>query len=204
MITAAAPLTTMDDIAGAARLQLCRLDESPTIRIPHVAALLACAAGEQQQYSDAVLRLRVEHRPTAQWVLDALNASDTEVFNDPTGVTIAIGDPRTALRNYGFRGEQRWSFGHTAEAALGTVRGAVHAGARLTLHGLKISCPTPAMMLTLTAMMARLGINATPNPAPATGMPRVAVSPTETADALRRLGLSIAGGQYGLVQGART
>lgn len=202
MITTAS-LATMGEIAAAAQLQLCELDEPASVRIPHVAALLACAAAEQQQYSDAVLRLRVEHRPTALWVLETLKNLDTEVLSDRTGVTIGIVDPCAALRSYGFRGQQCWSFGKTADAALGAARGAVHAGARLTLHGLKLSCPTPAMMLTLTVMMERLGIDAAPSPAPVTGMPRLAVSPTATADALRRLGLSVAGNQFSLLRAAR-
>lgn len=200
MITASRP--AMDGIAVAAQLQLCRLDESSAVRVPHVAALLACAAATQQ-FSTAVLRVRFEHRPTARWALGALNTSGTKVFSNAEGVTIAISDPRTALRNYGFRGEQCWSFGHTPEAALGAARGAVHAGARFTLHGLKLPCPTPPLMLTMATLMQRLGINAAPSSDPVTGMPRVSVGPNDTADALHRLGLSVAGEQYGLIQAAR-
>lgn len=57
---------------------------------------------------------------------------------------------------------------------------------------MKVACPSASMMLTLTAVMSRLGIHAKPTD----GHPRAAVGPGRVEEALTRLGIAEVGAQY--------
>ena len=95
------------------------------------------------------------------------------------------------LGRYGFR-DGRWVFGQGVNAALGISRGAVHAAGTFNGHGLKVACPSAPMMLTLTAVMSRLGITAKPTE----GDPRAAIAPADVPAALDRLGIADVAAQY--------
>ena len=57
---------------------------------------------------------------------------------------------------------------------------------------MKVACPSAPMMLTLTAVMSRLGIRAKPTD----GEPRAAIGPARVPEALERLGIGEVGAQY--------
>ncbi|MBS4730552.1 hypothetical protein MSM1_20255 [Mycobacterium sp. SM1] len=176
-------------VLSDARLQLCVVRERPEVRVRHVAALLAFTPTERSGHR---MRIRFEHAPTALWLTQAISHSDVKLLDvDGDGATVEVSNPQIVLGRYGFR-DGRWVFGPGIPAALGISRGAVHAAATFSRHGMKVACPSPPMMLTLTAVMARIGINAKPTD----GEPRAAISAGDVAAALQRLGIAEVGAQY--------
>jgi hypothetical protein len=178
-----------DAVDAAARLQLCTVVESPPVRARHVAALLAFTPTVTRTRA---LRIRLEHGPTAYWLAQALAHPDVEMVDvGGNGGTVEVRNPQMVLGRYGFR-EGRWVFGQGAEATLGICRGAVHAAAHFNGHGMKVVCPDAAKMLTLTAVMSRLGIKARPTE----GKPCTAIGPTDVFHVFDRLGIAQVSAQY--------
>lgn len=182
--------TGFTSLTASARLHLCAVAEDPDVRARHVAALLAFTPSARKV--GARLRIRFEHGPTAMWVSEAIAHKDVELVDvGGDGGTVEVSNPQIVLGRYGFRGD-RWVFGQGAAAALGISRGAVHAAGSFNGHGLKVACPSAPMMLTLTAVLSRLGINAKPTE----GDPRAAIAPAEVPAALERLGIAEVAAQY--------
>lgn len=176
-------------IVSAARLHLCAVREDPETRTRHVAAVLAFTPTERVGQR---MRIHFDDGPTALWMAQALAHKDVELVDiGADGGTIIVANPQTVLGRYGFR-DGRWLFGQGMPAAVGVSRGAVHAAAHFNRQGMKVACPSASMMLTLTAVMSRLGIHAKPTD----GHPRAAVGPGRVADALTRLGIAEVGAQY--------
>ena len=168
------------------RLELCSVHEPAEVRVQHVAALLAWSPHVQRIGTHMVIRF--EHGPTALWLTQVLASEDAElVAVGGDGGTVCVQNPQTVLGRYGYR-DGRWMFGQGFDAALGISRGAVHAAGVFDRRGLRVQCPTAAMMLTLTAVLARLGIKAKPTG----GQPRTTVTASDIPDTLARLG---AGGE---------
>ena len=178
-------------VAARTRLELCSVDEPCEVRSQHVGALLAWSPHVQRIGTYMVLRF--EHGPTALWLTQVLGSPDAElVAVGGDGGTVCVQNPQTVLGRYGYR-DGRWMFGRGCDAALGIGRGAVHAAGVFDRRGLRVPCPTAAMMLTLTAVLARLGIKAKPTG----GQPRAMVTAADIPDTLARLGVSAeAAGQY--------
>ena len=160
------------------RLHLCSLDEPEEVREQHVAALAGWTTSTVVD-SSGRLRIEFDYPASAQWFVEALDTLDAQVveLNGDRGV-VAVRNPRTVLGRYGLR-HGRWMFKPGPAAALGIARGAIHAA------GLRIECPTPAMMLTLVAVLTRLDIKSRLYD----GIPRVMIGGPDVAGALVRLGL---------------
>lgn len=178
-------------VVDAVRLRLCLPAEAPEVRARHVAALLAFTPAAEQVGGG--LRIRFGDASTALWLTRAIGHRGVEVVDvDAAGGVVAVSDPQIVLGRYGFR-DGRWVFGQGIDAAVGVGRGAVHAAARFNRQGMKIVCPTAPMMLTLIAVLARLGIEAKPTD----GEPRAAIRPGDVPEVLCRLGIGgAAGGMY--------
>lgn len=170
-------------IAGAARTQLCEVAESAAVRDRHLGALLAFAPGAQ--WTRDALRITFDDKATAAWVSESLVAKDVALLDVPDGALVIVPNAQSALGRYGFRGG-RWEFGQGSKAALGIGRGAIHAASKFGRRGMNVACPSTPLMLTLTAVLWRLGITA----APTGGQPRVTVRPGDLGVALDRLGLA--------------
>jgi hypothetical protein len=184
-------------VLSAARLHLCAMLEEPEVGMRHAAALVAFTPTVWREGN--WMRIRFEHGPTALWLSETLAEKGVELIDvDGDGATVAVPNPRIALRPYGFC-ESRWVFGRGLDAALGISRGAVHAAAAFNRRGMKVACPSGPMMLTLTAAMARLHISAKPTD----GEPRAAVGAHEVAGALARLGIADVGAHYRRAAGAQ-
>jgi hypothetical protein len=177
-------------VLADARLHLCVLAEPPQVRIAHIAALLAWTP-RVQRFGNRML-IRFEHAPTAYWLAEALACRDAELLEvGADGGVVAVDNPQIVLGRYGYRGG-RWMFGPGCNAALGIARGAVQAGGSFGRSGLRIQCPSAAAMLTLTAVLARLGIRAKPTE----GEPRAVIGAGGVPGALVRLGIPDVAGQY--------
>jgi hypothetical protein len=183
--------TNFSAVTSSTRLHLCAVGEEPEVRLRHVAALLAFTPTVRRIGSR--MRIRFEHGPTALWLTEALAHSDVDLIDvGGDGGTVEVTQPQIVLGRYGFR-DGRWVFGQGVNAALGISRGAVHAAGVFNGHGgLKVACPSAPMMLTLTAVMSRLGITAKP----AEGDPRAAIAPADVPAALDRLGIAEVAEQY--------
>lgn len=183
---------------SAIRLQLCTVAETPEVQTRHLAALLAFTPTVVRTSRE--MRVRFEHGPTALWLTQTIARRDVELVDVGwNGGTVVVSNPQIVLGRYGFR-EGRWVFGQGPAAALGISRGAVHAAATFNRHGMKVACPNAPMMLTLTAVMSRSGINARPMD----GEPRAAVSAGDVPGALARLGIPQVAAQYQDAMGVRS
>lgn len=177
-------------VISAARLHLCAVGEDSEVRRRHIAALLGFTSTVQR--SGNRIRFSFEHGPTALWVSEVLGRRDVALVEvGGEGGVVEVFNPQIVLGRYGFR-EGRWVFGQGMSAALGISRGAVHAAGTFNRRGLKVSCPSAPMMLTLTAVMTRLGINATPTE----GEPCAAVSAGDVPTVLDRLGIAGVAEEY--------
>jgi hypothetical protein len=166
------------------------VSEEPDVRVRHVGALLAFTPTVRR--IGTRMRIRFDHGPTALWLTETLANKDVELLDvGRSGGTVAVTNPQIMLGRYGFR-EGRWVFGHGMAAALGISRGAVHAAGVFNGHGLKVACPSAPMMLTLTAVMSRIGIAAKPTE----GDPRTAIAPADVAAALEQLGIADVAAEY--------
>lgn len=182
--------TNFSPVTSAARLHLCAVGEDPEVRLRHVAALLAFTPTVRRIGSR--MRIRFEHGPTALWLTEALANADVDLIDvGGDGGTVEVAQPQIVLGRYGFR-DGRWVFGQGVNAALGISRGAVHAAGVFNGHGLKVACPSAPMMLTLTAVMSRLGITAKPTD----GDPRAAIAPADVPGALEQLGVAEVAAEY--------
>lgn len=183
--------TNFSTVTASTRLHLCAVTESPEVRIRHVAALLAFTPTVQRVGNR--LRIQFEHGPTAMWVSEVLANKDVVQLLDvgANGGTVEIASPQLVLGRLGFR-DGRWVFGQGMAVAEGISRGAVHAAGTFNGHGLKVACPSAPMMLTLTAVMSRLGINARPTE----GDPRAAIAPADVPAALEQLGIAAVAEEY--------
>jgi hypothetical protein len=176
--------TSYAAVTAAVRLHLCAVAEEPDVRARHMGALLAFTPAVRR--IGTRMRVRFEHGPTALWVTEVLAGNEVELLDvGGGGGTVDVINPQIVLGRYGFR-DGRWVFGHGRAAALGIGRGAVHAAGLINGHGLKVACPSAPMMLTLTAVMTRLGIAAKPTG----GTPRTAIAPAQVATALEQLGIA--------------
>lgn len=182
------PVRHLNEIGSVLRRQLCAIPENRAMRVGHVAALVAFTPTVMR--TDTRIRIQLDDWPTASWLTRALAHRDVELLADNGGGCV-VEHPQILLSRYGFR-EGHWRFEQGADAAVGICRGALHAGAIFNRQGMKISCPTTALMLTLIAVMARLGITAKPGERE----PRVAISPGEVPFALQRLGILDTGDLY--------
>lgn len=164
------------------RLELCGVREPSTVRAQHVASLLAWHPDVQRIGTQVVWRFA--HGPTACWLAQALNHRGAELaeIRGPGG-QVCVTNPQTVLGPYGYR-DGRWMFEQGFAAGLGISRGAVHAAGAFGRFGLRVACPNTAMMLTLTAVLARLGVKAVPS----SGEPCAVVAAGDVPDALIRLG----------------
>lgn len=177
-------------VTAAARLHLCAVPENPEVRLRHIAALLAFTP-TIQRFSNR-MRIRFDHGPTALWLSETLSNKDVTLVDvGRDGGAVEVINPQIVLGRYGFR-EGRWVFGQGLTAAEGISRGAVHAAGVFNGHGMKVACPSPAMMLTLAAVMSRLGIKVRPT----IGEPRAAVSAGDVPSALARLGIPDVADEY--------
>ncbi|MEE3755246.1 hypothetical protein [Mycobacterium intracellulare] len=176
-------------VACAARSQLGEVAENPAVRDRHLAALLAFAPAAQ--WSRDALRVTFGDKETAAWVSESLAGKNVALLDVPDGALVVVPSAQSALGQYGFRGD-RWVFGQGADAALGICRGAIHAASKFGRRGMNVECPSTPLMLTLTAVMWRLGISA----APTGGQPRVTIRPGDVGGALDRLGIASAAVQY--------
>ena len=177
-------------MTSSTRLHLCAVGEDPR-----------CGCGTWRPCSAFTptvrrfgnrMRIRFEHGPTALWLTEALANTDVDLIDvGGDGGTVEVTKPQIVLGRYGFR-DGRWVFGQGVSAALGISRGAMHAAGVFNGHGLKVACPSAPMMLTLTAVMARLGITAKPTE----GDPRAAIAPADVPAALDRLGIAEVAEQY--------
>lgn len=185
-------------VEAAARLHLCSVAEAPGVRARHVAALLAFTSSVTRTPSR--MSIHLQHGPSAYWLVQALAHPNVELVDvSGEGGTVTVTNPQMVLGRYGFRDGQ-WVFGHGPEATMGICRGAVHSAVRFNGHGMKVACPSPAKMLTLTAVMSRLGIKAKPTD----GEPRAAVGPADVSHALDRIGIAPVGAQYLAAVGGRS
>lgn len=179
-----------DRVTNVMRRQLASAPERPAVRSRHIGALLAF--GRTQHLGPALMRIAFEHGGTAQWAARVMDDRDVQVSAARAGSgTLLIRRPHRTLGSYGYR-DERWVFGLGLDAALGISRGAVHGAGFFTREGLSITCPSPAMMLTLYAVMGRLGIEAK--------LPRgwrgVIISSGDVPAALDLLGIAGAGDAY--------
>ena len=182
--------TTFASIASSTRLHLCAVAEHPEVRARHVAALLAFTPTASRVGNR--LQIRFTHGPTAMWLTEVLANKDVQLLEvGGDGGTVEIATPQIVLGRYGFR-DGRWVFGQGMAAAEGISRGAVHAAGTFSGHGLKVACPSAPMMLTLTAVMSRLGITAKPTD----GDPRAAIAPADVPGALEQLGVAEVAAEY--------
>ncbi|SIJ20848.1 Uncharacterized protein conserved in bacteria [Mycobacteroides abscessus subsp. abscessus] len=142
------------------RWELCHGEESPAVRVQHLAALLGWHRSPQRH--DMTLVYPFDHWPTAVWAARVLSSPNAmaAVGEEGSGV-LHVRNPQTLLGRYGYR-DRRWVYRHGGAAALGMVRGAVHNAGALTSTGLRVVCPSHQLMLTLVAVMGRLGITARP------------------------------------------
>ena len=176
--------STFASLTSSARLHLCAVAEEPEVRARHAAALLAFTPTVRR--IGTRMRIRFDHGPTALWLTEVLSNKDVNLIDvGGDGGTVEVLNPQIVLGRYGFR-DGRWVFGQGMTAALGISRGAVHAAGVFNGHGLKVACPSAPMMLTLTAVMTRLGITAKPTD----GEPRAAITAGDVPDALDRLGIA--------------
>ncbi|MFL0176464.1 hypothetical protein [Mycobacterium sp. SMC-13] len=177
--------TGFSGVASAARLHLCKASrDDEAVRNRHIAALLAFTPTVERTANQ--MRITFEDGSTAMWAYGVLPKGDVELAEvGKDGGVIVVTNPQMVLGPYGFR-DGRWVFGQGMGAALGISRGAVHAAGTFNKHGLKVACPNTPMMLTLTAVMTRLGITAKPTE----GEPRAAISAGDVPAALDRLGIA--------------
>ncbi|MFN8043336.1 MAG: hypothetical protein U0S13_08310 [Mycobacterium sp.] len=183
------------EVSTATRLGLCAVAEAPEVRQQHVAAVLAWTPGMQHHGDRAVIKF--DYAATAWWICEALDTADAEmVIAAGTCAVLTISHPQIVLGRFGFRAG-RWMFRQSNDAALGIARGAVHAAGEFGRAGLRIECPSPAAMLTLVAVLRRLGVAARP----AEGAPRVMISAPRVPAALEALGVPDAGEQYRRIRG---
>ena len=186
--------TDFSAVTWAARLHLCAVDEEPEVRRRHIAALLAFTPTVVRV--DTRMRIRFEHGATALWLSQVLAHKDVALADVSTyGGAVTISNPQIVLGRYGFR-DGRWVFGRDPAAVVGVSRGAVHAAATFSRRGMQVLCPSAPMMLTVAALLARLGIKAQPS----AGEPRAVVGPGRVVDALDRLGIANVGAQYHLMR----
>lgn len=177
-------------VVASARLHLCAVPEDFEVRARHVAALLAFTPNVRRDGNRMLIRF--DHGPTALWLTQVLASRDVQLLDaGRDGGVVEVCNPQIVLGRFGFR-EGRWIFGHGVPAAVGISRGAVHAAATFTGRGVKVACPSAAIMLTLTAVMARLGINAKPTE----GAPHAAIRGGDVPAALDRLGIAAVAAQY--------
>lgn len=182
--------STFASLTSSARLHLCAVAAEPEVRARHAAALLAFTPTVRR--IGTRMRIRFDHGPTALWLTEVLANKDVNLIDvGGDGGTVEVLNPQIVLGRYGFR-DGRWVFGQGMTAALGISRGAVHAAGVFNGHGLKVACPSAPMMLTLTAVMSRLGINAKPTE----GDPRAAIAPADVPGALEQLGVAEVAAEY--------
>lgn len=194
----APPAQRFAQVVSSARLHLCAVSrDNAEVRVQHVAAVLAWNT-DVRRVGDRLL-YRFEHGPTAMWVSELLPASDVELIDvGGDGGTVAIGNPQRVLAPYGYR-QGSWIFRQGMVAALGISRGAVHAAGVFNGQGMKVVCPSPPMMLMLTAVLQRLGVEARPMGG---GVPRVLISGAAVSDALDKLGIAAVAGDYRRIRGS--
>lgn len=147
-----------DRLTTRVRIQLGSVPERPAVHVRHVGALLAVNRAEY--LTPELMRIAFEDAGAARWAAKIIDHRDIRLSPGVSDSgTLLIRRPQEVLGRYGFR-DEGWVFGLGMEAALGISRGAVHGAGAFTRQGLKVSCPTVAMMLTLFAVMGRLGIEA--------------------------------------------
>lgn len=179
-----------DQVTSSVRRQLAAAPGRPAVRSRHIGALLAFS--RTQHLGPALMRITFEHAGTAQWAARVIDHRDIQVSRADGGSgTLLVRRPHEVLGSYGYR-DERWVFGLGLDAALGISRGAVHGAGTFTREGLCITCPSSALMLTLYAVMGRLGIEAK--------LPRgwrgVIISAGDVPEALGLLGIAGAGEAY--------
>ncbi|WP_241473839.1 hypothetical protein [Mycolicibacterium neoaurum] len=185
-------------VRALTRLHLCAVTEAPEVRIRHVAAFLAFTPMSRRVGNR--LQIRFEHGPTAMWLTEALASKHVRLLEvGAGGGLVDVATPQIVLGRYGFR-DGRWFFGRGMAAAEGVSRGAIHAAGVFDGHGLKVASPSAPMMLTLTAVLARLGINAKLTE----GEPRAAIAPADVPAALEQLGIAAVAEEYRRIRETKT
>lgn len=181
-----------ESVTCCARAQLCAIDEDAMVRDRHVGALLAFSPVAAMLGNR--VRFAIAHEPSARWAARTLDHRGVSFARDESGPGVIVGDPQIVLLRNGFQGGGRWAFGWGMEAALGLSRGAIHAAADISARGMRIGCPSVPLMLTLSAVMNRLGIAARATcptkelTVASHTIPRVVVAPGDVSDALELLG----------------
>lgn len=179
-----------DWLTTAVRRQLGSVPERPAVHTRHVGALLA--VNRTEYLTPELMRIAFEDLGAARWAAKVIDHRDIRLSPGVDGAgSLLIRRPQEVLGRYGFH-DERWVFGLGMEATLGISRGAVHGAGAFTRQGLKVSCPTVATMLTLFAVMGRLGIAAKL----ARAWQGVIVSAGDVPQALDLLGISGAAGAY--------
>lgn len=181
--------------AMRARLRAWALTDPPAVS--HVGALLAFTPSVARGRGSMVFSF--SHAATGEWAVGALGDAHVKLVNvGNDSARVFVFNAPTVLSRFGFR-EGNWSFGRTANDAVAISLGALHAGGSLNSHGLKISCPTSGLVLTLMAVLARLDIVVMPT----AGSVGVSVPPREVPGVLNRLGLDDIADQYVQLVGAK-
>ena len=184
---------------NATRLGLCAVQEPEEVRLQHVAAVLAWTPG-MVFHGGGRASVEFDYPATAMWVAQALDSpsADAAVLAGNHGV-LNIRHAHSVLGRVGLR-EGRWLFRPGHSAGLGIARGAVQAAASFHRSGVRIDCPTPALMLTLVAVLRRLDITGQPS----AGEPQVSISAAHTEGALLALGVPAAAEAYSAARAVST
>ena len=174
----------------ATRLGLCAVREPEDVLIQHVAAVLAWTPG--LTFSGGRASIDFDFPATAVWVAQSLDtpSADAEILAGSHGV-LTIRNPHAVLGRVGLR-DGRWLFRPGNTAALGIARGAVQAAAEFHRGGIRIPCPSGALMLTLVAVLRRLGVTSQP----AAGQPQVTIPANQAHHTLVALGVPAAATEY--------
>lgn len=189
----------MSALNVAMKSQLCDVEATGPALVSHVGALLAFTPAVTRHGGAMVFSF--SHGATAAWAVAAMADPHCKLMGSMAGrARLVVFDARNRLVRFGFRHDV-WRFGSGADASLAACVGAVHAGGVLSKHGLKVGCPNAGLMLTLTAIMARLDIAAAPA---ADGLPlRVCVGARMVPGVLERLGLADVGAAYARARAPR-
>jgi hypothetical protein len=175
--------------------ELCAPGVRPGVGAAQVAATLAFAdigatPGQVFELPDRV---------TACWVIRMLLAPRQVRLGRPgdgtSRVWVQVDDPVRVLSRFGYGGGRSWVLGGLGrDAATGAIRGAIAAAGHLTREGLRITCPSPQIAVTMMALLERVGVTVEK---PRRGGVDVIIAWTGACAAMSSLRLSGAAAAYG-------
>ncbi|MGB8402625.1 MAG: hypothetical protein WCE30_00965, partial [Mycobacterium sp.] len=181
----------------ALRARLCAVDPVDQSAVAHVGALLAFTPSVVR--NGGLMVFSFNSAATGEWAVRGLGDAHARLINNEDGsARVFVFNAPSVLSRFGFR-DGNWQFGRSTSDAAAICLGALHAGGSVNKHGLKITCPTSALLLTLMAVLARLGSTATPMAATV----GVSLVPREFLALLNRLGLDDIADQYAQMVGPK-